>query len=207
MPVVAVIDYDMGNLHSACKGIELAGATPIVTNNPRELAAADGLVLPGVGSFDPAMQKLRANHLEQPIHDAIASGKPFLGICLGMQILFETSEEGQESGLGIIRGNVKRFEREPNLTIPHMGWNQLNLTQSHCPLWQNLGTSPWMYFVHSYYTAPVDDGVTAATTTHGNQKVTVAIAKDNVMAVQFHPEKSSTHGIHLLANFVRMMCA
>jgi glutamine amidotransferase len=207
MPVVAVIDYDMGNLHSACKGLEMAGATPIVTNNPQELAAADGIVLPGVGSFDPAMQKLRATNLEQPINDAIASGKPFLGICLGMQILFESSEEGQEAGLGIIRGNVKRFRHEPNLTIPHMGWNQLELTQDSCPLWQELGTSPWMYFVHSYYTAPIDGSVTAATTTHGSQTVTVAIAKDNIMAVQFHPEKSSTHGIHLLTNFVRMMSA
>ncbi len=207
MPVVAVIDYDMGNLHSVCKGLELAGATPIVTNDPQELAAADGIVLPGVGSFDPAMQKLRATNLEQPIHDAIASGKPFLGICLGMQILFESSEEGQETGLGIIKGKVKRFTHEPNLTIPHMGWNQLELTQPNCPLWQDLGASPWMYFVHSYYTAPVDSSVTAATTTHGTQTVTVAIARDNVMAVQFHPEKSSTDGIHLLSNFVRMISA
>lgn len=207
MPVVAVIDYDMGNLHSACKGLEVAGATPIVTNNPQELAAADGLVLPGVGAFDPAMHKLRANHLEQPIHEAIASGKPFLGICLGMQILFESSEEGQEKGLGIIQGKVKRFSPEPNLTIPHMGWNQLELTQTDCQLWQNLGSHPWMYFVHSYYTSPIDDSVSAAKTTHGSQTVTVAIAKDNVMAVQFHPEKSSTYGIHLLTNFVRMMSA
>ncbi len=206
-PVVAVIDYEMGNLHSVCKGLELAGATPIVTNDPQVLASADGMVLPGVGSFDPAMHKLRANELEQPIKEAIASGKPFLGICLGMQILFESSEEGQESGLGIIQGRVKRFSPEPNLTIPHMGWNQLELTQANCPLWQGLGVSPWMYFVHSYYTAPLDSAVTAATTTHGSQTVTVAIAKDNLMAVQFHPEKSSTDGIHLLSNFVRVVCA
>jgi glutamine amidotransferase len=153
------------------------------------------------------MQKLRATNLEQPIHDAIASGKPFLGICLGMQILFESSEEGQEIGLGIIKGKVKRFTHEPNLTIPHMGWNQLELTQTNCQLWQDLGANPWMYFVHSYYTAPVDSSVTAATTTHGSQTVTVAIARDNVMAVQFHPEKSSTDGIHLLSNFVRMISA
>jgi glutamine amidotransferase len=203
---VAVIDYDMGNLHSACKGLEMAGATPIVTNDPQELAAADAIVLPGVGSFDPAIQKLRATNLEKPIYEAIASGKPFLGICLGMQILFDGSEEGQEAGLGIIKGRVKRFSHEPNLTIPHMGWNQLALTQADCPLWQNLGDRPWMYFVHSYYTDPIDKSVTAATTTHGTQTVTVAIAKDNVMAVQFHPEKSSTDGIHLLANFVRLMC-
>jgi len=207
MPVVAVIDYDMGNLHSACKGLEIAGATPVVTNNPQDLANADGIVLPGVGSFDPAMQKLRATNLEQSIHDAIASGKPFLGICLGMQILFESSEEGQESGLGVIKGQVKRFNSEPNLTIPHMGWNQLDLTQACCPLWQDLGDRPWMYFVHSYYTDPINPAVSAATTTHGSQKVTVAIARDNLMAVQFHPEKSSTTGIHLLTNFVKMITA
>ena len=207
MPVVAVIDYDMGNLHSACKGLEIAGATPIVTNDPQKLAAADGIVLPGVGSFDPAMEKLRATGLEQPIHEAIASGKPFLGICLGMQILFDSSEEGLAKGLGIIAGQVKRFRPEANLTIPHMGWNQLHLNQANCPLWQDLGASPWMYFVHSYYTEPEDVDVTAATTTHGSQTVTVAIAKDNVMAVQFHPEKSSTDGIHLLTNFVRMVSA
>ncbi|OIP74681.1 MAG: imidazole glycerol phosphate synthase subunit HisH [Oscillatoriales cyanobacterium CG2_30_44_21] len=207
MPTVAIIDYDMGNLHSACKGLEIAGATPIVTNSPQVLASADALVLPGVGSFDPAIQKLRATNLEQPIHEAIASGKPFLGICLGMQILFESSEEGKEAGLGIIKGQVKRFSHEPNLTIPHMGWNQLDLVQANCPLWQNLGDRPWMYFVHSYYTDPIDPLVSAATTTHGSQNVTVAIARDNLMAVQFHPEKSSTTGIHLLANFVRMMTA
>ncbi|PZU99393.1 MAG: imidazole glycerol phosphate synthase subunit HisH [Pseudanabaena sp.] len=207
MPVVAVIDYDMGNLHSACKGLEMAGATPIVTNDPQVLASADGLVLPGVGSFDPAMQKLRATNLEQPIHDAIASGKPFLGICLGMQILFESSEEGKEAGLGVIKGQVKRFRHEPNLAIPHMGWNQLDLVQANCSLWQDLGDRPWMYFVHSYYTDPTNPLVSAATTTHGSQQVTVAIARDNLMAVQFHPEKSSTTGIHLLANFVRMMTA
>jgi len=207
MPVVAVLDYDMGNLHSACKGLELAGATPIVTNDPAQVARADGLVLPGVGSFDPAMQKLRAAGLEQPIHDAIAQGKPFLGICLGLQLLFESSDEGTAAGLGVLPGHVAKFTPEPGLTIPHMGWNQLSLTQADCPLWQDLGNSPWMYFVHSYYTAPVDNRVTAATTTHGSQTVTVAIAKDNVMAVQFHPEKSSTDGIHLLANFVRMLSA
>jgi glutamine amidotransferase len=205
MPVVAVIDYDMGNLHSACKGLEMAGAIPKITHDPQELAAADGIVLPGVGSFDPAMQKLRANNLEAPIHQAIDSGKPFLGICLGMQILFDGSEEGQEQGLGIITGQVKRFQPELNLTIPHMGWNQLDLTQPNCPLWQDLGDRPWMYFVHSYYTAPDNTSVSAATTTHGSQTVTVAIARDNVMAVQFHPEKSSSHGIHLLTNFVRMV--
>ncbi len=205
MPVVAVLDYDMGNLHSACKGLELAGATPIVTNDPTEVARADGLVLPGVGSFDPAMHKLRAAGLEQPIHDAIAQGKPFLGICLGLQLLFESSDEGTAVGLGVLPGHVTKFTPEPGLTIPHMGWNQLHLSQAEHPLWQNLGSAPWMYFVHSYYVVPQDPALTAAQTTHGSQTVTVAVAKDNLMAVQFHPEKSAQDGIKLLTNFVQWL--
>lgn len=205
MPVIAVVDYDMGNLHSACKGLENAGATTKITDNPIEIAQADAVVLPGVGSFDPAVQHLRSRNLEAPIKDAIASGKPFLGICLGLQILFDGSEEGKEPGLGIIPGKVRRFHSEPGLTIPHMGWNQLELTQPHAPLWQNLGSSPWVYFVHSYYVDPVEPTVRAATVTHGSQIVTAAIAQDNLMAVQFHPEKSSTAGLQILSNFVALV--
>src|SRR4028119_1262123 len=120
MPVIAVVDYDMGNLHSACKGLEKAGATTKVTDSPADIERADSLVLPGVGSFDPAVQHLRARGLEQPIKEAIASGKPFLGICLGLQMLFESSEEGKLPGLGIIKGKVRRFIHEPGITIPHM---------------------------------------------------------------------------------------
>ncbi|NJP09528.1 MAG: imidazole glycerol phosphate synthase subunit HisH [Leptolyngbyaceae cyanobacterium RU_5_1] len=205
MPTIAVVDYDMGNLHSACKGLENAGATPRVTDSPAELERADAIVLPGVGSFDPAVQHLRSRHLEQPIKDAIARGKPFLGICLGLQILFESSEEGQEPGLGIVPGTVRRFRSEPDITIPHMGWNQLQFTQPDSPLWQQLPSHPWVYFVHSFYVDPVDPTVRAATITHGSQTVTAAIAHDNVMAVQFHPEKSSTSGLQILANFVQLV--
>lgn len=205
MPVIAVVDYDMGNLHSACKGLENAGATPKITDSAAEIERADAVVLPGVGSFDPAVQHLRSRHLEQPIKDAIASGKPFLGICLGLQILFESSEEGKEPGLGIIPGKVRRFKSEPGITIPHMGWNQLEFTQPNAPLWQNLQAAPWVYFVHSYYVDPVDQAVRAATVTHGSQTVTAAIARDNLMAVQFHPEKSSTPGLQILSNFVALV--
>jgi glutamine amidotransferase len=205
MPTIAVIDYDMGNLHSACKGLEKAGATTVVTDSEMQLQAADAIVLPGVGAFDPAMQHLRSRHLEQPIKAAIASGKPFLGICLGLQILFEASEEGTEPGLGIIPGTVKRFQSEPDITIPHMGWNQLEITQPHCPLWRDLPTAPWLYFVHSYHAAPADPSMRAATTTHGSQIVTVAIAHDNLMAVQFHPEKSAAAGLKILSNFVQFV--
>jgi glutamine amidotransferase len=202
MAVIAVVDYDMGNLHSVCKGLERAGATPQITDRPHEIDQADAVVLPGVGAFDPAVQHLRSRHLEAPIKQAIASGKPFLGICLGLQILFDGSEEGQEPGLGIVPGVVRHFRREPEITIPHMGWNQLNLTQSQLAIWQSLPTQPWVYFVHSYYVDPVDPQVRAATVTHGTQTVTAAIAQDNLMAVQFHPEKSSEAGLQILANFV-----
>ena len=201
MSVIAVVDYDMGNLHSVCKGLENVGAVPKITDSPAIIEQADAVVLPGVGSFDPAMQNLRSRGLIEPIKNAIASGKPFLGICLGLQILFESSEEGVEPGLGVIPGTVRRFRSEPGLTIPHMGWNQLQFAQD-LALWQNLPAEPWVYFVHSYYVDPVDPKVRSAMVTHGSQNVTAAIAKDNLMAVQFHPEKSSSTGLQMLSNFV-----
>jgi len=205
MSVIAVVDYDMGNLHSVCKGLENVGAVPTITDSPAIIEQADAVVLPGVGSFDPAMQNLRSRNLIEPIKRAIASGKPFLGICLGLQILFESSEEGVEPGLGVIAGKVRRFRSEPGLTIPHMGWNQLQLTQPDLSLWQNLPSDPWVYFVHSFYVDPVDLEVRSAIVTHGSQNVTAAIAKDNLMAVQFHPEKSSSTGLQMLSNFVSLV--
>ena len=201
---IAVIDYGMGNLHSACKGLEKAGATTQITDSPKDITTADAVVLPGVGAFDPAMQQMRQRGLESVVKDAIASGKPFLGICVGFQMLLDSSEEGVEPGLGIIPGKVKRFQSEPEITIPHMGWNQLALKQAQHPLWANLDNDPYLYFVHSYYVEPTDDRVCAATVTHGSQTVTAAIAKDNLMAVQFHPEKSSDNGLQLLSNFVAL---
>lgn len=202
MSVIAVVDYDMGNLHSVCKGLEKAGATPKITDSPTELERADAVLLPGVGAFDPAMQHLRSRGLVEPIKQVIASGKPFLGICLGLQILFEHSEEGKEPGLGIVAGTVRRFTNEPEIRIPHTGWNQLEIIQPQTRLWQNLSSQPWVYFVHSYYVDPVDPQVCAATITHGSQTVTAVIAQNNLMAVQFHPEKSSTTGLQILSNFV-----
>ncbi|MCL2923463.1 MAG: imidazole glycerol phosphate synthase subunit HisH [Trichodesmium sp. MAG_R04] len=202
MPTIAVIDYDMGNLHSVCKGLEKAGGNPRITDSPREIDKADAVILPGVGSFDPAVQHLRTRNLEIPIKQIITSGKPFLGICLGLQILFESSEEGQEAGLGILAGKVRRFKSEPGLTIPQMGWNQLQFTQPEHLLWSDIGSQPWVYFVHSYYVDPTVSQVTAAIVTHGHQTVTAAVGKDNLMAVQFHPEKSSAVGLKILSNFV-----
>lgn len=201
MLTVAVIDYDMGNLHSVCKGLEKAGVLAKITDSPTELERANAVVLPGVGSFDPAVQHLRSRNLEAPIQQIIASGKPFLGICLGLQILFESSEEGIEPGLGIFPGVVRRFKPETGLTIPHMGWNRLELTQSRHSLWDKIGKNPWMYFVHSFYVDPIDPLLRAATVTHGSQTVTAAVARDNLMAMQFHPEKSHTAGLQILSNF------
>jgi len=203
MGYIAVVDYDMGNLHSVCKGLEKVGGQPVVTDQPNVIDEATALVLPGVGSFDPAMEHLQARNLIQVIKTAIAKGKPFLGICLGSQLLFDSSEEGQQAGLGIIPGQVKHFRSEPGLTIPHMGWNALEFNQPDLCLWRNLPPHPQVYFVHSYYMAPVAPQVIAAQVTHGSQTITAAIAKDNVMAVQFHPEKSSTLGLQMLANFVK----
>ena len=200
---IAVVDYDMGNLHSVCKALEYAGAETLITHVPAELASADAIVLPGVGSFDPAVKKIRDRDLEQPIKDIIASGKPFLGICLGLQILFDRSDEGNEAGLGIIAGTVKKFQSEPNLTIPQMGWNQLALSQPNCLLWSELGSAEWVYFDHSYYVEPTQPAVSAAMVTHGSQTVTAAISLRNIVAVQFHPEKSSTIGLRMLSNFVQ----
>jgi glutamine amidotransferase len=205
MAKVAVIDYDMGNLHSACKGLEKAGAIPQITNSSDDILNADAVVLPGVGAFDPAMKHIRERDLEATIKQAIALGKPFLGICLGLQILFDGSEEGTERGLGIVPGIVRRFKSEPNITIPQMGWNQLKLSQSNHELWQNLPPDPYVYFVHSFYVEPVDPSFNAAMVTHGSQTVTAAIARDNLMAVQFHPEKSSDNGLRILSNFVALV--
>jgi glutamine amidotransferase len=207
MARIAVIDYDMGNLHSACKGLAIAGGEPQVTDVVAEIERADALVLPGDGAFDPAMQHLRSRDLVQPIKAAIASGKPFLGICIGLQLLFDCSDEGKEAGLGIIPGQIKKFRKEPDITIPHMGWNQLTLTQPHIPLWNSIQTGDWVYFVHSYYAAPTDPAVTAATVTHGSQTVTAAIAHGNVMGMQYHPEKSAPAGLTMLANFVNLVNA
>lgn len=205
MPTIAVIDYDAGNLHSACKGLEAAGGTAHVTDSAQALMAADGILLPGVGAWDPTVQGIRDRHLEEPIKQAIAAGKPFLGICMGLQVLFEASDEGSDPGLGVIPGQVRKFQPEPTIAIPHMGWNQLHFQQPDCPLWVNIPEASWMYFVHSFYVAPQDVQVQAATITHGSQTVTAAIAQGNLMAVQFHPEKSSTAGMQLLANFVQLV--
>lgn len=205
MVKIALVDYGVGNLHSARKALEWAGAEVLLTAEPAMMAAADGIVLPGVGAFDAAMARLEALELTEPLKQFVDQDKPLLGICLGLQVLFESSEEGTCSGLGILRGRVRRFRSEPGLTIPHIGWNQLQFDQPDCPLWRGLAPHSWAYFDHSYYVDPSNLGDCAASSLHGHQQFTAAVAHRKLWAVQFHPEKSAQSGLQMLKNFVSIL--
>jgi glutamine amidotransferase len=203
-PVVAVLDYGIGNLHSAQKALERMGAVARLTADPDFIAAADGVVLPGVGAFGACMAALRAAGLEQPTLDAAASGRPFLGICVGMQMLFDGSDEDiRATGLGIIPGRIEWIPA--GVKRPQMQWNRL-LTQPTPstpldPMLEGLGEDPWVYFVHSLHAVPEDPMVVAATCDYGGV-VNAAFRLGNVFATQFHPEKSGATGLALLHNFV-----
>lgn len=198
--MIAIIDYGMGNLRSVQKAFEKIGFGAVVTSDPAELAAADKVVLPGVGAFGDAMHELNSRSLVGPIHEAIDSGKHFLGICLGLQLLFEVGYEGQRTaGLGVLPGEVVRFDLPDEFKVPHMGWNQLEIVRQ-APLLAGLPNSTYAYFVHSYYVVPRDESVIATQTLYG-EPFTSMIWRDNVMATQFHPEKSQTDGLHMLRNF------
>ncbi len=197
---IAIIDYGMGNLRSVQKALEKTGAKAFITQKAEDLKNADKVVLPGVGAMQPAMAKLSELNLVAAIRDAIKSGKPFLGICLGLQLLFERSSEGGNvAGLGIIPGSVERFTA---LKVPHMGWNQLAIKDPQLKFWKGLPANPSVYFCHSFYVKPSEAGVIAATTEYGVE-FTSAIARDNVLAVQFHPEKSQSVGLKILENFAK----
>lgn len=204
--MIAIIDYGMGNLRSVEKALAHVGAEAVITQDPAVLEQAAGVVLPGVGAFAQAMDNLKAAGLIEPIHRAIASGKPFLGICLGLQLLFETSEErfGDNPelprGLGVIPGRVLRFPA--GLKVPQIGWNTLHFPKQ-TRLFAGVEPGSHVYFVHSYYAAPADLGVVAAVTDYGIEYCS-AVEVDNVMAVQFHPEKSSRVGLQILRNFAAL---
>jgi glutamine amidotransferase len=194
---VAVLDYGIGNLRSAQKGLERAGADARLTDDPALVADATGVVLPGVGAFGRCMEALRQSRLDVVALDAVASGRPFLGICVGMQLLYETSDENPGvSGLGVLAGTIRRLP--DGVKRPQMQWNVLDVVRPH-PLLDGLPPRPWMYFVHSY--APEDATPAIATCDYGGP-VVAAVARDNVCATQFHPEKSSANGLRLLGNFV-----
>lgn len=198
--MIAIIDYGMGNLRSVSKAFEAVGHQAVVTRDAEVIGNADHVVLPGVGAFGDCMANLNRYDLVEPIQSTIRSGKPFLGICLGLQLLFAESEEfGLHKGLGIIPGRVRKFALGAAFKVPHMGWNQVNV-QRACPLFDGIDDGSNWYFVHSYFVDPTDRTVAAATTTYGIPFVS-SIWKDNVVACQFHPEKSQAVGLRLIKNF------
>jgi glutamine amidotransferase len=203
--LVAVLDYGIGNLHSAQKALETMGADARLTTDTGLVADADGVVLPGVGAFGACMDALRDAELEQPAADAVESGRPFLGICVGMQMLFDASEEDPAArGLGVIPGTIRWIP--DGVKRPQMQWNQLHLRQRDDPMFRGLGDAPWFYFVHSLHGFPDDASAVAATCDYGAE-LNAAFRVDNVFATQFHPEKSGRSGLQLLANFVDVCAA
>ncbi len=200
--MIAVIDYGMGNLRSVQKAIERVEGKAIVTDSPEKIATADKIVLPGVGAMKPAIDKLKKLHLVEVIEEAINKKKPFLGICLGFQLLFEKSQEGGENvfGLGLLKGTVERFT---NLKVPHMGWNQINIKTPECPIFKDIENNSDVYFCHSYYVNPQSADIKATTTDYGIE-FTSSVWKGNIFGVQFHPEKSQALGLKILNNFIRM---
>ncbi|MFN3361974.1 MAG: imidazole glycerol phosphate synthase subunit HisH, partial [Pseudanabaenaceae cyanobacterium] len=168
----------------------------------QDFAQARAIVLPGVGAFDAGMAALAAKDLIYPLQDWAAAGKPLLGICLGLQLLFERSAEGEKEGLGILNGEVRRLPSIPGVPLPHMGWNRLQISPGGV-LWQGLPPRPWVYFVHSYYVDPLDKSIVTATTDYGGFHPPVAVGQGNIMGLQFHPEKSGPIGLQILQNFVQ----
>jgi imidazole glycerol-phosphate synthase subunit HisH len=204
-PLIAVLDYGIGNLHSAQKALARMGGEALLTADPRIVDEADGVVLPGVGAFGACMQALRESGLEQPALDAVASGRPFLGICVGMQMLFDASEEDRHArGLGVIPGTIRWIPA--GVKRPQMQWNRLTVRDTGEPMFRELGDEPWVYFVHSLHGVPADPTVVAATCEYGGD-INAAFRLGNVFATQFHPEKSGTGGLQLLANFVDVCSA
>lgn len=198
--MIAIIDYDMGNLRSVSKAFERVGAETSVTRDPKVISNASHVVLPGVGAFKDCMRNLEEYGLIEPIRKAIRSGKPFLGICLGLQLLFDESDEfGPHKGLGVIKGRVVRFPDDRSLKVPHMGWNDIRIRKAS-RLLDGIEDHSYFYFVHSYYAVPEDTGVNLTTTAYGPE-FTSSIEKDNIMACQFHPEKSQKTGLRVLKNF------
>ncbi len=209
-PTIAVIDYESGNLRSVAKALENAGVSPVVTSDPAVIAKADALILPGVGSGPAAMAALEKRALVQPIRDYAKSGRPFLGVCLGLQLFLERTEEGDAPCLGIVKGRVKRLPDglPQGMKIPHMGWNSVHL-QAHDvddarhPVLEGLDQDSYFYFVHSYYAQPDDSTSVAGSTDYGVTFCSI-LAKDNLVATQFHPEKSGAAGLRIYQNFVAM---
>lgn len=201
--MIAIIDYQMGNLRSVQKAIERVGHEATITDDPEVVSRAEKVVLPGVGAFADAIAELRRRELVGPIKEAISADKPFLGICLGLQLLFDRSfEDGEHEGMGVVSGEVRRFNVPHEFKVPHMGWNQVHIRQSS-PLWTGIADQTHFYFVHSYYVVPEDESVIAGEASYP-EPFCAAIARGNLFATQFHPEKSQTAGLQMLTNFAQL---
>lgn len=201
--MIAIIDYDAGNIKSVEKAFQYLGEETVLSRDREEILAADKVVLPGVGSFGDAMDKLKKYNLVNTIYDVADKNTPFLGICLGLQLLFETSEESKGvAGLGILKGDIVRFPEEIGLKIPQIGWNSLDF-QNDGRLFQGMNKNPYVYFVHSYYLQARDEEIVKATTEYGVH-VHASVEKDNIFACQFHPEKSGDVGLHILKQFANI---
>lgn len=200
---IGVVDYGMGNLRSVSKALETLGFQTLVSGNPAELSRCRGIVLPGVGAFRDCMENLSRQGLLPFLSDALHDGRPFLGICLGQQLLFTESEEfGRHKGIGFFPGRVVRFASGTGLKIPHMGWNRVEFANEH-PMLRGIPSGSYFYFVHSYYVVPDDPGVVACRTSYGVEFAS-GVGHGNLLAVQFHPEKSQVAGLALLSNFGRL---
>lgn len=201
--MISIIDYDAGNIKSVEKAIQYLGQEAVITRDRDIIMASDRVILPGVGAFGDAMNKIREYNLENVIYDVVDSNKPFLGICLGLQLLFKTSEESKGAvGLGILDGEIKRIPDAEGLKIPQIGWNSLDVTPG-ATLFQGLPANPYVYFVHSYYLDAKNKEDVAATTFYST-KIEASVERGNVFACQFHPEKSSTVGLKILENFINI---
>lgn len=200
---IAVVDYGIGNLASAHKALVHLGADAVLTSDAREVASAHAVVVPGVGNFGACVRALASSGLEAPVRDAIADGRPVLGICVGLQLLFDASDEDPTPGLGVVAGKVARLPDTERL--PQIGWNTVSVRKGS-KMFAGLGDAPWMYFVHSYAPVPSDDAVVSGWCDYG-ARFACAIERDNVWAVQFHPEKSGANGLRLLDNFVARAAA
>jgi len=204
--VIALLDYGSGNLRSVYKALVRTGADVRIATQPRELADARAAVLPGVGAFDDCLHALQKQELLEATRQFLATGKPFLGICVGYQALFERSDEfnSRMPGLGLFKGTVVRFAEQPGLKIPQIGWNRLDHIRTGCPLFRGVPEGSYVYFVHSFFPEPADLSIVASRTTYG-QEFASSIWRDNVFATQFHPEKSQSVGLRLLSNFVELV--
>ncbi len=199
--MILIVDYGAGNLRSVVRGLEAVDGEPLLSSDPGKFAEADGVVFPGQGSFETAMEKLRELNLEEPLKEHLSSGRPFLGICLGLQLLFDSSEEAPNAeGVGAFAGPNRKFQ--PGKKIPHLGWNSVEWRQNS-PFFEDIPSGSYFYFVHSYYPVPQNADLIAGVTDY-EEEFCSAIASDNQAAVQFHPEKSQKAGLQLLSNFVKI---